>query len=431
MYKVSVITLGCAKNLVDSERIVSLLEQNGMQYIENAEKADAIVINTCGFIGDAKKESIEVILDAATLKQKGKLDKLIVAGCLSERYKNDLSSQIPEVDAFFGVNQFPDIIKSLEPHFNYQFSYGRHLLTPSHFAYVKISDGCSHKCSFCAIPLIKGKHLSRSEEEIVAEAETLVSNGVREIILIAQDSTYYGMDIYQQRRLPQLVERLSDIPNLKWLRIMYLFPLNFPWHLIEIMSERKNICNYIDIPLQHVSERILSSMQRPIPKMELFKMIARFRKLIPDIALRSTFITGYPGETQAEHKELMDFLAEAQLDRVGVFKYSQEENTNAFSLKDNVPAKTKEKRLEELMLLQQEISLKKNKLLIGSTKKVKIDFEEKDHYLCRSQHEAPDIDIGIILKKTEKAKPGDFLEIKVTNAEAYDIYGDIISINKG
>ncbi len=426
MKKVNILTLGCAKNLVDSERIKALIEQSGMEYTHDIDLADYLIINTCGFIDSAKQENIDVIMQAAGLRQSGGLKKLVVAGCLSERYKEALSRQIPHVDAFFGVNQFEEIVRELKPDLKKQLKSGRSIMTPGHYAYLKIADGCSHKCSFCAIPRIKGKYASRPMEEILEEAGELISSGVEEIIVIAQDTTYYGMDIYGKRRLPELAEKLSALPDLKWLRIMYVYPVNFPRELIDLMKEKDIICNYIDIPLQHVSERILKSMQRPMKKQDIVSMIKRFRREIPNIAIRSTFITGFPGETKAEHRELCNFLKETKLDRVGVFPYSHEEDTSAYKLRDNIPSDVKAGRLEELMLIQQDVSLRNNSGEIGKTKRVLIDYEKKGSFICRSQTEAPDIDVSIIVNKDKNHKPGDFADVKITRAEHYDLYGKIV-----
>ncbi|MDQ1265984.1 MAG: ribosomal protein methylthiotransferase [Bacteroidota bacterium] len=418
----SIHTLGCSKNVVDSERLIGLLESNGLKYTEDMKKSQTLIINTCGFINPAKEESINAIFQGLSLKKQYKLKNLIVIGCLSERYSNELKEQIEGVDCFFGINSYYDVLAFISPDINNINQSERMLLTPAHYAYLKIADGCSHACSFCAIPVIKGGFVSRTIEDIITETKCLVNKGVKEFILIAQDTTYYGRDIYNKRSLAQLMSSLSDIDGVEWLRLMYAFPAGFPYEVLKVIAERDNICKYIDIPLQHISDRILKLMKRNITAGKIKELIDKIRDKIPGVAIRSTFIVGFPGETDKEFSELFDFIKEYQLERVGVFNYSHEDGTGAYTLNDDIPEDIKEIRRNSLMELQGDISLKKNKELIGKSIKVIVDERDGEMYRCRSEYDAPDVDNGVLVNTKEKLEPGSFVKVKVYKAEHYDVY---------
>ena len=421
----SVITLGCAKNLVDSERFSGLLKRNGIEIIPNPEEAESLIINTCGFIKAAKEENINVILQAAELRRQNKYKKLIVTGCLAERYNAELKQQIKHVDYFLGVNSDERILKILMGDRKYELTGERMLYTPSHFAYMKISEGCDQKCSFCAIPLMRGKHVSEPIEKIVEEAKSLAAQGVKELIIIAQDSTYYGLDLYKKRALPELLEQLVEVEGIEWIRIQYAYPRKFPMEIMEMMAKHPKICNYIDIPLQHASDKILRSMRRGVKRQEMEDLLLSFREKIDNLAIRSTFIVGYPGETEEDVAELLDFINTVQLDRVGVFTYSQEENTGAFILGDNLTQEVKDERRGQVMLLQQEISLKKNTAKIGSTLKVLIDEVLADKSIGRTEHDSPDVDNIVIFEGETNLKVGEFVEAKIIDAGEYELYAEV------
>lgn len=421
---IAVLTLGCPKNVVDSEEFALQLRKSGMRITSDPEGADAMIINTCGFIAPAKEESVQAILEAVELKKSGGIKKLIVTGCLSQRYGESLREQIGEVDHFFGINSAGNILNALNGDFK-RGLFGERILTPPHYAYLKISEGCDHPCSFCAIPLIRGRHISRPKEKIIAEASRLVSEGTKELILIAQDTTYYGKDLYGEKKLAGLAEGLSAIKGLSWLRIMYTYPAQFPFDMLEVMASRENICNYIDIPLQHISDGILKSMRRGMTRKSTEELICRIRDTVPGIAIRSTFITGYPGETERQFLELLDFIRDVKLDRVGVFTYSPEEDTPAYDLGDPVENTEKQRRMEELMKAQMKISLEKNKSLIGTEVKVLIDEDKDGKLFGRTEHDAPEIDNSVIIEKNSSAAPGDFVHVEVTDATDYDLYGKI------
>ncbi len=423
--KVSILTLGCSKNLVDSEHLVGLLDSNNITITDDINDCDTIVINTCGFIGPSKEESINLILEASELKRQGKINKLIVMGCLSERYKDELKSQLNDVDDIFGVDSNANVLQAIAGS-DYCLNDSRRLLTPPHFAYLKIAEGCNHECSFCAIPMIRGRYKSRSIEDIVNETEQLVKAGVKEINMISQDTTYYGRDYDGKPHLAELLDRVSDVDGLKWLRVHYLYPTAFPEEVLKVIAEKDNICNYVDIPFQHISDKILKSMRRGTNSSYIRKLINTIRNTIPDVAIRSTFIVGYPGETEDDFNELYEFIENEKLDRVGVFTYSHEDGTHAFSLIDTVMQEEKERRKEKIMLLQQKISLEKNKNKIGKTFEVLIDEVNDKNYIGRTEHDAPDVDNLVHFTSNKTHNTGDFVKVEITSAEEYDIYGIVV-----
>jgi ribosomal protein S12 methylthiotransferase len=427
--KVNIITLGCSKNMVDSEVLSGQLIANDIDVVhENAKKDHNIVIvNTCGFIDRAKEESINTILSQVELKRKGKLDKVYVTGCLSERYKQNLEDEIPEVDAYFGTMELPQILKRFEADYKAELIGERLLATPSHYAYMKISEGCNRTCSFCAIPLMRGKHVSRSIEELVTEAKRLVQRGVKEIMLIAQELTYYGLDIYKSRELPKLLHALADVEGLEWIRLHYAYPSKFPLEIIDAIRERENICNYLDMPLQHASNQMLKAMKRQITREEMNDLIGEIRHRLPEICLRTTLIAGFPGETQDDVEELKDFLRLHEFERVGIFQYSHEEGTSAHDLVDDVPAEVKEERASEIMEVQQEISFEKNKTKVGKTYKVLVDKKESGRYIGRTEFDSVEVDNEVIIQTSRKLMPGDFVQVKITKAYDFDLEGELVS----
>lgn len=426
--KVNIITLGCSKNMVDSEVLSGQLIANEIDVVhENAKKDHNIVIvNTCGFIDKAKEESINTILDQVELKRKGKLDKVYVTGCLSERYKNNLEAEIPEVDAYFGTMELPLILKQFEADYKAELIGERLLATPKHYAYLKISEGCNRTCSFCAIPLMRGKHVSRTMEDLVKEAEKLVSMGVKEVMLIAQELTYYGLDIYKKRMLPDLLHRLADVKGLEWIRLHYAYPSKFPLEILDAMKQRDNICNYLDMPLQHASDNMLKAMRRQITKSEMDELVHAIRETVPGICLRTTLITGFPGETRDDVDTVKQFLQQHRFDRVGIFTYSHEENTSAYDLEDTIPAEEKEARAQEIMEVQQEISLEKNQEKIGQTFKTLIDKKESGRYLGRTEFDSVEVDNEVIIQSDKKLPIGEFVNVKITKAYDYDLEGEIV-----
>lgn len=425
--KVAVLTLGCSKNLVDSEKLLGLLDGKNFEITEDANNADAIVINTCGFIKSAKEESIELILQAAELKRRKKIKKLIVFGCLSERYP-EIKSEVNLLDDVFGVDSYNHILQSLGT--SYQGDYGRMLLTPSHYSYLKIAEGCNHKCSFCAIPAIRGNYVSRPIDDLVREAKSLAYAGVQELNIIAQDTTSYGRDLYGESKLAELLERVSDIQELKWVRLLYTYPTNFPREILKVMAERDNICKYLDIPLQHISDNVLSSMRRGANREKINNLIDEIKQTVPNVALRTTFIVGYPTETEKDFEELYKFIEKTKFDRLGVFAYSPEEGTSAFELGDKIPEEVKNYRLDKIMKLQQKISLKKNKALIGKNINIIIDSENDKRYIGRTMHDAPEIDNGVVIKTKKKFMPGVIINATVVGAEEYDIHVQYPPIEK-
>jgi len=426
--KVNIITLGCSKNMVDSEVLSGLLAAADVNVLHESKKLDhnIVVVNTCGFIDKAKEESINTILEQVELKRRGKLDKVYVTGCLSERYKQNLEDEIPEVDAFFGTMELPFLLKKFDVDYKAELVGERLLSTPNHYAYLKISEGCNRTCSFCAIPLMRGKHVSRSIESLVDEARKLVQKGVKEIMLIAQELTYYGLDIYKRRELPKLLHALADIPGLEWIRLHYAYPSKFPMEIIDTMKERENICNYLDMPLQHASNKMLKAMKRQITREEMEDIIGEIKYKIPGICLRTTLIAGFPGETQDDVEELKTFLRKIEFDRVGIFTYSHEENTSAYDLINDVDEEIKELRAQEIMEVQQEISYKKNEEKIGKTFKVIIDKKEAGRYLGRTEFDSVEVDNEVIVHSSKKLSPGDFMNVKITSAFDYDLEGEVV-----
>ncbi len=422
--KIHVVTLGCSKNLFDSEVLMGQLRANKFEVEHETDPDDAsiVVINTCGFIDNAKQESIDTILRYADAKKKGLVDKVIVTGCLSERYKDDLVKQMPEVDAFFGTRDLPSLLKTLGADYKHELVGERLLTTPRHFAYFKISEGCDRPCSFCAIPLMRGKHVSTPIEDLVAEAKRLAAAGTREILLIAQDSTYYGLDLYGKRRLADLLKALSDVEGIGWIRLHYAFPTGFPLDALDVMRERSNICKYLDMPLQHVSDRMLASMRRGTTKASTAALVDQIRERVPGIALRTTLIAGYPGETRKDHEEMLECVEKTRFDRLGVFEYSHEENTHAFALKDDVPAKEKKRRAQAVMAVQQDISAEINAAKVGKTFKVLIDRKEGKEFIGRTEHDSPEVDNEVLVDATKHyLRVGDFAQLRVVSASEYDL----------
>ncbi len=426
--KINIITLGCSKNLVDSEVLSGQLIANDYSVVHDNYKKDhnIVIVNTCGFIDKPKEQSVNTILEQVELKRRGRLDKVYVTGCLSERYKNNLEQEIPEVDAYFGTMELPFLLKQFEADYKADLIGERLLSTPGHYAYLKISEGCNRTCSFCAIPLMRGKHTSRTIESLVNEAKRLVERGVKEIMVIAQELTYYGLDIYKKRELPKLLHALADISGLGWIRLHYAYPSKFPIEIIDVMKERNNICNYLDMPLQHASNSMLKAMKRQITREEMEDIIGEIKYKIPGICLRTTLISGFPGETEDDVEELKMFLQKMRFDRVGIFPYSHEEGTTAFFLEDNVPAEIKEMRAQEIMEVQQEISYQKNIEKIGHVFKVIIDKKEGGNYLGRTEFDSVEVDNEVIIKSNEKLTIGNFVNVKITNAYDYDLEGEVI-----
>ena len=433
--KVNIITLGCSKNTVDSENLAGRLAAEGhtVYFDRRKNDCDTVIINTCGFIGDAKEESINTILEQINVKTHGrKARKLIVCGCLVQRYRNELMAEMPEVDEWHGTDFFdaPTLDSSSQPkkHSGSPELY-RCISTPSHYAYLKIAEGCNRSCSYCAIPLIRGAHHSRPMDDIVAEAKALVADGVKELIVISQDTTYYGLDLYKRRTLGELLERLALESGAEWIRLHYTYPTSFPEDAIDAIARHNNICNYIDIPLQHINTRLLGSMQRGIDRDGTLRLFSSFRKKLPDVAIRTTLIVGYPGETEAEFEELKEFVKEARFDRMGCFAYSPEEGTPAYRLGDPVPEDEKQRRVSELMAIQEQISLEKNRQRIGKTYRCIIDRREGDYLVGRTEHDSPEVDDEVLIKATSatsKVKPGDFIAVRITQALENDLIGEII-----
>ena len=426
--KVNIITLGCSKNMVDSEVLSGQLLANEINTVHESTKKDhnIVIINTCGFIEKAKEESINTILSQVELKRRGKLDKVYVTGCLSERYKNNLEAEIPEVDAYFGTMELPMILKQFEADYKAELIGERLLSTPSHYAYMKISEGCNRTCSFCAIPLMRGKHTSRPIESLVDEAKRLVQRGVKEVMLIAQELTYYGLDIYKQRELPKLLHALADVQGLEWIRLHYAYPSKFPIDIIDAIKERPNICNYLDMPLQHASNSMLKAMKRQITREDMEDLIGEIRHRIPEICIRPTLIAVFPGETREDEEELKTFLKKMRFDRVGTFTYSHEEGTSAHDLVDDVPDTEKEERAQEIMEVQQEISLEKNQEKVGKTFKVMVDKKEAGRYLGRTEFDSVEVDNEVIITSPKKLVIGDFVQVKITKAYDYDLEGEVV-----
>lgn len=426
--KVNIITLGCSKNLVDSEVLSGQLSANDISVVHENTKLDhnISVVNTCGFIDKAKEESINTILDQLELKRRGKLDKVYVTGCLSERYRNDLEKEMPEVDAWFGTLELPLMLKKFDVDYKAELIGERLLSTPQHYAYLKISEGCNRTCSFCAIPLMRGQHVSRPIEQLVAEAEGLVKKGVKEIMLIAQELTYYGLDIYKKRELPRLLHALADVKGVEWIRLHYAYPSKFPMEILDVMRERDNICKYLDMPLQHASNGMLKAMRRNITREEMTELIHAIRERVPGICLRTTLIAGYPGETREDVEELKAFLQEHRFDRVGIFNYSHEENTSAYDFEDNIPAEEKAERAQEIMELQQEISYEINQQKIGKVFKVLVDKKEAGRYLGRTEFDSVEVDNEVVIHSPKKLTIGEFVQVRITKAYDYDLEGEVV-----
>jgi len=414
--------------MVDSEVLSGQLNANGIKVVHEHTKLDhnIVVVNTCGFIDKAKEESVNTILEQVELKRAGHLDKVYVTGCLSERYRHDLLNEIPEVDAWFGTMELPQILKQFNADYKQELIGERLLSTPKHYAYLKISEGCNRTCSFCAIPLMRGKHVSKTIEEVVAEAKRLVQMGVKEVMLIAQELTYYGLDIYKKRALSELLKHLSDVKGLEWIRLHYAYPSKFPLDILDVIRERGNICNYLDMPLQHISNNMLTAMRRQMDKQEIYDLVAAIRDRVPGIAIRSTLIAGFPGETRDDVEELKTFLEDVRLDRVGIFTYSHEENTSAYDLIDDVPAEEKEARAQEIMEVQQEISFEKNQEKIGNEYKVLIDKKEAGRYLGRTEFDSVEVDNEVIIAGDAELPIGEFVQVRITKAYDFDLEGEVI-----
>lgn len=430
MKKINVITLGCAKNRVDSEHLSAQLAASGYEVVFDSDRTDAkvVVINTCGFIGDAKQESIDTILRAVAAKQAGRIEEVFVVGCLSERYADELRTEIPEVDRYFGVKDWEGIVLTLGAEYRSDCRTERTLSTPKHYAYLKISEGCNWRCGYCAIPLIRGKHISVPFEDILTEARRLAESGVKELMVIAQDTTYYGMDLYGRRRLAELLEALCRIDGIEWIRLHYAYPTDFPDDVIGVMVREPKICKYLDIPLQHISDNQLSLMHRRHTKAEAYALLDKLRKAIPDIAIRTTLLVGYPNESAEDFEELKQFVREMRFDRLGVFPYSEEEGTfSANNLEDNVPQRFKEYRAEEIMRIQNEISLENNSRRIGRTERVIIDCRSGEYYVGRSQYDSPEVDQEILIEASgRRLMRGRFYDVRITAAEDYDLYATTI-----
>ncbi|WP_305983227.1 30S ribosomal protein S12 methylthiotransferase RimO [Roseivirga thermotolerans] len=425
--KVNIVTLGCSKNLVDSEVMLTQLRGNGIKTTHESKKDDAniVIINTCGFIDNAKQESIDTILRYVDAKEEGLVEKVYVTGCLSHRYKDDLEKEIPQVDAFFGTMELPALLKKFKADYKHELLGDRITTTSKHYAYLKIAEGCDRPCSFCAIPLMRGGHKSRPIEELVTEAKNLAKNGTKELLLIAQDSTYYGLDLYKKRNLAELMQRLSDVEGIDWIRLHYAFPTGFPMDVLDVMAERPNICNYLDIPLQHGSTKMLKLMRRGTTREKTEALLAEMRSRVPDIAIRTTLIAGHPGETEEDFADMVDFVEKSRFDRLGIFTYSHEENTHAFSMTDDVPDEVKQERANHVMQVQEQISYEINQTKIGKTFKVLIDRKESGSFIGRTEHDSPEVDNEVYIDaKKHYLRVGDFAQIKITDATEFDLYGE-------
>lgn len=427
---VDLITMGCSKNLVDSEQLLNQFKEHGFEVFHNPEEThgDIAVINTCGFIADAKEESINMILELCELKEQGKLNAVYVMGCLSERYVRELSEEIPLVDKYYGKFNWKELLNDLRSEYNEKTLHNRVLTTPGHYAYLKISEGCNRTCAYCAIPIITGKHVSRPMEEILDEVRYLVSQGVKEFQVIAQELTYYGVDLYHERRLPELIERMAEIPGVEWIRLHYAYPTHFPMDLLRVMREHDNVCKYLDIALQHISDQVLDRMRRHITMRETVDLIRIIRQEVPGITLRTTLMVGFPGETDEDFDELQHFVREARFDRMGAFAYSEEEGTYAaLNYEDNVPEELKQKRLDKIMRLQERISAELSAEKIGNEYRVIIDRKEGNYYVGRTEADSPEVDCEVLIKENGKTlSVGDFYQVKIVDAEEFDLYGEIV-----
>jgi ribosomal protein S12 methylthiotransferase len=428
--KINIVTLGCSKNTVDSEVMLTQLRGNGLdaQHEAESDQANVIIINTCGFIDRAKQESIDTILRFADAKNEGRIDKLYVSGCLSQRYKDNLEAEVPEVDAFFGTSELPLLLKKFNADYKHELLGERLTTTAKHYAYLKISEGCDRPCSFCAIPLMRGKHVSKPAEHIVTEASNLVRNGAKELILIAQDLTYYGLDLAAKgRQLADLLKRLSDVPGLDWIRLQYAFPSGFPLDILDVMAERPNICKYLDMPLQHGSTKMLKLMRRGITRPKTEELIATIRAKVPGVALRTTLIAGHPGETEADFADLLDFVEQTRFDRLGIFTYSHEEDTHSFSMDDDVPEEVKQERAAEVMEVQEGISAQLNAAKVGQTLRVLFDRKEGGYFIGRTEHDSPEVDNEVLVDaKKQYVRLGDFAQVKITSAAEFDLFGEVV-----
>ena len=422
--KINVVTLGCSKNVYDSEVLMGQLRANNKE-VAHEEEGNVVVINTCGFIANAKEESVNTILEYVQRKEAGDVDKVFVTGCLSERYKPDLEKEIPNVDEYFGTSDLPNLLKALGADYKHELIGERLTTTPKNYAYLKIAEGCDRPCSFCAIPLMRGKHKSTPIEDLVAEAEKLAANGVKELILIAQDLTYYGLDLYKKRNLAELLQALAKVEGIEWIRLHYAFPTGFPMDVLEVMRNEPKICNYIDIPLQHISDSILKSMRRGTTQAKTTKLLKDFREAVPEMAIRTTLIVGYPGETEADFETLKDWVQEMRFERLGCFTYSHEENTHAYNLEDDVPEEVKQERANSIMEIQSQISWELNQEKIGETFRCIIDRKEGNHFVGRTEFDSPDVDNEVLIDATKHyVKTGDFVNIKITDASDYDLFGE-------
>jgi ribosomal protein S12 methylthiotransferase len=428
--KVNIVTLGCSKNLVDSEVLLTQLKGNGIN-VEHESKTDdsnVVVINTCGFIDNAKQESIDTILRYVDAKEEGIVDKVYVTGCLSQRYKSDLEKEIPEVDAWFGTRDLSRLLKVFKADYKHELVGERILTNPSHFAYLKISEGCDRPCSFCAIPLMRGGHISRPMEELVTEAKNLAKNGTKELLIIAQDSTYYGLDLYKKRNLAELMKRLSDVQGIDWIRLHYAFPAGFPMDVLDVMAERPNICKYLDIPLQHGSTRMLQLMRRGITREKTEQLLQTIREKVPGIAIRTTMIAGHPGETEEDFLEMMSFIERSRFERLGIFNYSHEENTHSYSMADDIPQEVKQQRSDAIMELQQNISSEINHQRIGKTLKVIVDRKEGGNFVGRTEYDSPEVDNEVLINaESDYLRIGDFVNVKINEATEFDLTGEVVS----
>ena len=428
--RINVVTLGCSKNVVDSEHVMAQLEAAGYEVVFDSNDNDAatVVINTCGFIGDAKEESINTILQFVQAKSEGLIDRLFVIGCLSERYADELRAEIPEVDDYFGARDFRGIVERLAGAWRPELATARHLTTPAHYAYLKISEGCNWRCAYCAIPLIRGGHVSVPMEQVVREAEELARGGVKELIVVAQDTTFYGVDLYGERKLAELLRRLAAIDGVEWIRLHYTYPTGFPQEVIDVMRNEPKVCRYIDIPLQHIADTQLSAMRRGITKERTIALLDRLRREVPGIAIRTTLMVGFPGETEADFAELEEFVREQRFDRLGVFPYSAEEGTPSAEMADDVPEEVKQARVERIMKLQQEISLQNNLRRVGETYRVIVDRREGDFYVARTEFDSPEVDEEILIPAAGGTlHPGEFRTVRITDAEEYDLYGELVA----
>ena len=426
--KINIVTLGCSKNLVDSEVLLSQLKGNAIEATHESQKNDAniVVINTCGFIDNAKQESIDTILAYVDEKEAGRIDKVYVTGCLSHRYKDELENEIPKVDAFFGTLELPNLLKTLGADYKHELIGERLTTTPTHYAYLKISEGCNRPCAFCAIPLMRGGHVSKPIEQIVLEAENLVKHGTKEIMLIAQESTYYGIDLYGERKLKDLLEALSEVKGLEWIRLHYAYPSQFPEDILPVMASKANICKYLDMPVQHISDNVLKAMRRGITRRKTYELLNTIKEQVPGISLRTTILVGHPGETEEDFEALKQFIQDFEFDRLGVFTYSHEENTHAYTLEDSIPAEVKQQRAEALMALQEEISFKKNQKKIGQTLKVLFDRKEGEYFVGRTEADSPEVDNEVLVKAQDQfVRIGDFANIVIDSAESFDLFGHL------